>query len=267
MGEISDRKQQYYTEAVRHCEAKIDEILKNEKELLGKKPSGEEGAALQNLALAEEMFNLTSCYVLENKIYKTVFNKSSEDILTDSRKALFKGISLMENAVTNWVDVPFSDYEEKIGFIASLGIKKTYTLVRKMGFAIDLFKEEYGENPKWKWSFVDLDGRCAAIAKNVMNLKSLTVDLTLGSANYEFAFFYVKMVKNLLNQAAEKFRQKYELSSQRIEDFKRSIDFLNALKRLHIILNERSDAEEVKKTVEVWTYKLNTDMKKKKESL
>jgi hypothetical protein len=133
-----------------------------------------------------------------------------------------------------------------------------------MGLAIDMFKWEYGENSKWKWMFVDLDGRCAVIAKNSIDMRTLTADLALTADNYETTYYYVKMVKTLLNQSAEQFRQKYELSSQRPEDFERSVNFLNALKRLHLTLDERTEAEEIRKTIEVWNYKLNTDIRKKK---
>jgi hypothetical protein len=264
MAENSGGKQQYYAEAAKRCQAKINEILKKEKELLANAPADEQEAALRRLILAEDMFNLCSCYILENKIFKTVFNRSNEDILTESRKALFKGIAHMEDTVTNWVDEPFSEYADKIASIASVSTEKKYRLVRKMGLAIDLFKGEYEENSRWKWAFVDLDGRCAVIAKNIIDMRTLTSDLILTSDNYESTYFYVKMVKNMLAQAAELFRQKYELSSQRIEDFERSVNFLNALKRLHLALDERTETEEIKKTIEVWNSKLNTDIRKKK---
>ena len=44
--------------------------------------------------------------------------------------------------------------------------------MRKMGFTIDSLEDGYGDNSKWKWSFVDLEGRFAATAKNLLNLRT-----------------------------------------------------------------------------------------------
>jgi hypothetical protein len=43
------------------------------------------------------------------------------------------------------------------------------------------------------------------------------------------------------------------------------INFLAALRRVHIILGDREDVETVKKKIEIWSAKLESDMKKKEE--
>jgi DNA mismatch repair ATPase MutS len=75
------------------------------------------------------------------------------------------------------------------------------------------------------------------------------------------------MTKNLLARAAERYREKYELSNHAVEDFQQAIGFLNALRRIHVVLNERDEAEEIKKKTDVWTAKLKEDVRKKKAAL
>ncbi|MDR3337739.1 MAG: hypothetical protein LBT16_11090 [Treponema sp.] len=265
MAQTANENRQDYLEKIKPYQEEIARIQDKEKDILSHLSAFSEEAALQKLALADEMFNLTSCYMLENKIYQSIFNKQSEDMLNVSRKSLFKGIVYMEDIVTNLIDAPYSDYEDRVYALSGAGAEKVYSLVRKMGFTIDLLADEYGgDTSKWKWTFVDLEGRCAAVAKNVLDLRNILVNLDPRAPDYELTALYTRLVKKLLTQAAERFREKYEISSQRREDFLRGIDFLNALKRIHIILDERKEAEELKKTAEVWFQKLNKDMIKKK---
>jgi len=72
-------------------------------------------------------------------------------------------------------------------------------------------------------------------------------------------------MKKLLGQAADRYREKYELSTNRIDDFKMGLHFLNALKRVHMLLGDRSDAETIKKKADIWSAKLDVDMKKQEE--
>ena len=75
----------------------------------------------------------------------------------------------------------------------------------------------------------------------------------------------IELVKQLLQKAADKYREKYELSTRRIDDMKLAINYLKALKRLYITLNEKQNLEIIKKKIEVWNTKMEADLKKKEE--
>jgi hypothetical protein len=66
-------------------------------------------------------------------------------------------------------------------------------------------------------------------------------------------------------QAADRYREKYELSTNRIDDFKLAIAFLGALRRINALLGDRDEAETVKKKADIWAAKLEADQKKKEE--
>jgi len=65
--------------------------------------------------------------------------------------------------------------------------------------------------------------------------------------DYEVTIYHLRTIKRLLSQAADRYREKYELSTNRIDDFKLAINFLGALRRIHVLLSERDEAETVKK--------------------
>ena len=74
------------------------------------------------------------------------------------------------------------------------------------------------------------------------------------------------MIKKLLLQAADRYREKYELSTSRIDDFKMGINYLNSLRRIHALLGEKEGAETLKKKAEIWASKLEMDIKKQEEA-
>ena len=62
----------------------------------------------------------------------------------------------------------------------------------------------------------------------------------------------MQLVKKLLQQSADRYREKYELSTMRLDDIKKAILFLAAMKRLHALLGEVEEAEVVKKKMLTW---------------
>jgi hypothetical protein len=109
---------------------------------------------------------------------------------------------------------------------------------------------------------VELEGRYAAVAKNILDLKSTVANTDPRSPDYEPTVYHLRLIKKLLRQAADRYWQKYELSTHQIDDFKQGITFLGALRRLQVLMGDREDAELVKKKYEIWSAKLAADIKK-----
>ena len=113
---------------------------------------------------------------------------------------------------------------------------------------------------------MELEGRYAAGVKNLIDLKNAVANTDPRSPNYEPTMRHLQLIKKLLMQAADRYREKYELSTNRIDDFKMGINFLGALRRFHAVLGDRDDAETVKKKLDIWAAKLDADIKKNEES-
>ena len=262
MAKISIEEKNQYQEKIKPYRDKIVEIGAKEKSLLlaiQKEPSG---AAFKRLALVDEMLNLASYQIIISLVSQMRLKIKEENALNDGRKSLYKSIIYLEEVVSNYVDAPYADYEEKLQEIALLDAARRYQMVRKMGLSIELLENAYGDNTKWRWSFVELEGRFAAVAKNIMDLKSAVTNTDPRSPNYEPTVFHLRMIKKLLNQAADRYREKYELSTNRTDDFKLGISFLASLRRIHVLMGDKDEAETVKKKLEIWTAKLETDIKR-----
>jgi len=262
MAKISGQDRAQYLEKIKKYRTFIDASLDAEKEMLKDIQQNPEGAAFKRLSLAGEMLNLTSYYIAINGISQAVLKLRNEDALNEGRKSVYKSVIYLEQIVTSSVDAPYAEYEEGVKQIDALNAAKRYLLIRKMGLAIHLLENAYGENTKWKWSFVEIEGRFAAIAKNIIDLKNAVTNTDPRSPNYEPTVYHLRMIKKVLNQAADRYREKYELSTNRIDDFKQGINFLNALKRIHIVMGDKDDMDTIKKKLEIWSAKLETDIKR-----
>jgi hypothetical protein len=265
MAKISNEERHKYFEKIKVYKTAVDTILKQEQSLLLVIKKDPAGAVFKQLALVDAMLNLTSNYIIINGVSLSVLKVKNEDALNDGRKSVYKSVIYLEEVVSNFVDAPFSDYEEKLEAIQSVDAARRYLLVRKLGLTIKLLEDAYGDNTKWKWSFVELEGRYAAVAKNLLNLRNAVANTDPRSPDYEPTMYHLILVKKLLMQAADRYREKYELSTNRIDDFKQGITFLSALRRFHIVLGDRDEVETVKKKLDIWSAKLEADSKKQDE--
>jgi hypothetical protein len=262
MAKITSEERHQYEEKIKPYRDAIVEINSREKSLLLVMQKDPSNGAFRRLTLSEEMLNLASYQIIISLVSQSRLKTKEENSLNDGRKSLYKSIIYLEEVVSNYVDAPYSDYEDKLEEIASLDAARRYLLVRKMGLAIQLLEDAYGDNTKWRWSFVELEGRFAAVAKNILDLKNAVANIDPRSSNYEPTVYHLRMIKKLLMQAADRYREKYELSTNRIDDFKQGINFLNALRRVHVLMGDREDAETAKKKLEIWSAKLETDIKR-----
>ncbi len=265
MGKITAEARKSYADKVAEYKIAIAQGQAREKtlnELLSKDQSG---AGYKRLSLAEETLMIYSYTLLLNTLSVAMLGLRNEDWLSEARKVLYRAMKYLEDTVTPYIDVPFSDYESKLAEIADFTPDKRYLLLRKLGFAIQQLEEGFGETSKWKWSFVEIWAKYATIAKNMLNLKTLVQDMDMDSPYREATTDHLNLVKRLFQQSADRFREKYELVSSRPEDFNLAITYLSALKRLHAILGERDEVETLKKKIEIWNNKKEADAKKRDE--
>ena len=266
MSKISVEDRHQYFEKIKPYKSTIHSLLKEEEAVLQNIKKDSRGAAFKRLTLVDEMIFLASNYIILGGVSQSMLKLRNEEALNDGRKSLYKAVIYLEEVVSPLVDAPFSEYEERLAEIAPVDAKRRYGIIRKMGLAIQLLENSYGDNTKWKWAFVELEGRYAAVAKNIVDLKAAVANTDPRSPDYEPTVFHLRLIKRLLLQAADRYREKYELSTNRTDDFKMGIHFLDALRRVHALLGERGDAETIKKKTDIWSSKLEVDMKKQAES-
>jgi hypothetical protein len=254
-------KKRQYLKKIQSYNRLIDELLVKEEEILDTMKDDAGNYALERITLTEIMLNLASNYLVVNGVSQSILRIKNEDALNEGRKAVYKSVIYLEDTVSNFVDAAYSEYEEKLAGIEGLDAMRRYTLVRKMGLAIRLLEDAYGDNTKWKWSFVELEGRYAVVTKNLLDLKKAAASLDPHSPEYRPLTYHFRLSRRLLLQAADRYREKYELVTHNLDDFKTGILFLSALQRFLAQMGERSELEMVRKKYNIWIAKLETDSK------
>lgn len=259
MKKISKEAKRRYDDRIKEYRAKIEEISSICKELDTTIKTKPEEVNYERLKLSNENLNLLSYYLLMNSLSVSLLGIRNDGFLNEARKCCYKSIISLEEIVTPYVDSPFSDYEEGLQSIDRYLDKDRYKLICRLGYSIDSVKQGFGENSKWRWSFVELEGRFAAVTKNLINMKTFIAQLDPRVEGYSKRLAHLNLSQRLLQQTADRYREKYELSSLNLEDMRKALVFLSALKRIHILLGEVEKAEVVKKKIDVWKTKLESD--------
>lgn len=217
---------------------------------------------IKKLELLSLCMDIISYYVLLSDLSKVFTKVKSELYLNEARKYVFKALIYTEEVVSAYIDVPFSEYEERLKVIANFPDEQRLILMNKLGYSIDSVIDALGENSKWKWSYPEWKGRYAVVLKNFIDLKKYVAEFDPRSVGYQERFLMMRRAKSSLSEVADAYRQKYELTSQRIDDIKLALQYLGALKRIHAYLGENEDVEAVKKKYEVWKAKMEDDLRK-----
>jgi hypothetical protein len=262
---MDNAKQAEYAEKTATLNASVEQLLKETQDVETALRKGEiPEAEFMKIKLSISMLTLVSNYLAMNQISISIFKKVNENLLNEARKSFHRCLVYLEEVVTNIVDAPFSDYAEGLAKIEAVSPLQRYSLVEKIGQQLASLKEAYGKNSKWANALLEFDGRYAVVAKNLINLRDYFVNSDFESPHYEPTVRHVRKVRELLEQAADGYRKKYELSTKAIDDFQKGINYLSALKRLDIFTGDQESAVTNKKKIETWTAKMKADAEKQK---
>ena len=257
-------KKQRFLESVGELKKEIDKIQQKIKTL---DESKENSPEINKIKAASYYLDLVSVYCAMTDLSQTLLGYKNESYLDQARKSLYKAIILLEGVVSNIIDMPFSENSERLEKLEQLSDADRLKLANKIGYTISLLEDRYGEKSKWKWSFVELLGRYATIVKNMFDFRAYQAMNDPSIEGFDERYDLLVLIKELLLDASNKYREKYELTNHNPDDMKKAIDSLRALKRIHILLNEKNEIQSITKRIELWSQKLEADMKAKEMML
>jgi tetratricopeptide (TPR) repeat protein len=266
MSKVNVDARKRYLDVIQQYKKSIEEIQDRENLILQVIEKDSTGTEFKRLRLAEENLNILSYYVLMNELSVSLLGVKNEGFLNEARKIAYKAIIYFEQVVTNAIDLAWSEMEDKMAALSSFDYVQRWRLVVKTGFAIQSVMDGYGENTKWKWAFVELEARFATVVKNLLNWKTLFQDSDLNAEGYEVKRNHLNLALKLLEQSATRYRERYELSTLRSDDFKLAIRYLGALRQVHLALNHQAEVESIKKKIEIWEQKLESDQRRRSET-
>lgn len=262
MAKISESTRLEFAETIKPYQSKITAVLGKEKATINSINGGAPDSPYKKLMLCDDMIYIASLYMAQNSLSLKILDVKNNDALNEARKILYKAIIYLEELVTNFIDVPYVDLADNHAAIKDKSVNDRYYLIRKLGLSINLLEIAFGDNSKWKWSFVELKGRYAVVAKNLIDMRrAAKAYFDPRDEEYETTVLYIRLINKLLDSSAAGYRDKYELSTRRIDDMRNAIKFLLAKHKLALAIGDKNNAEEIKKKAIVWKDKMDSDQK------
>lgn len=266
MAKVKEEAKKKYFERIAPYRKKINELKDKERRIEAVLKGNDAGDPYKRLHMAEDNLTAASYYLVMNSLSVSLLGVKNETALNDAKKACSLAIIQFEKVFTDLIDVPFSDYEDFLKSTASFHEMKRYDLVRKAGLALSLVKDSFGEKSKWKWPMVELEARLAVIAKNNLDLKTLVQGMDPRSEGYRERIEFFNLTRKMLQKAADDYRLKYELVTNRADDFRKAISYLGTLKRLSMLLGRQNEAVNLKRKIEIWKKKMDSDHKLREDA-
>ena len=172
MAKLSPTKKAEFAEKSEPLKSKIEEFTKKIQEI---QKTINKDAALSNykrVIIANHQMNIITYYLQLSNLSLEVLGIRNETYLENARKLCYTFMSVLEQIVGNFIDVPFNEIKDQLDTISQLDDVKRLNLVKKINSTVTLVEEAFfGPTSKWKWSFVDLDARASALCKNLLNLE------------------------------------------------------------------------------------------------
>jgi len=258
------KNKEKYNEEITFLKKKLDDINQKIKDLEAKKGEGEN---LNKIKVSSHYIDLVSVYCAMTDLSQNLLGFKNVSFLDKGRKSLYKALIILENLVSNVIDISLGENFELLKNLNAINDEERLKYIKKIGYTISLLEDRYGEGSKWKWSFVEIEGRYAVVAKNLFDFRSYQRKNNPSIKGFNERYDNLLLIKDLLAKASKRYREKYELTNQSTEDMKKAIEYLRALKRINILCNEHNEVQNVSKRIDLWSQKFESDMKAKEKQI
>jgi len=252
-----------YNDEIKPLKAQSDEIEKKIREITLKKKSNPKLEPYYNLEIIAYLFKTIDIYIRMSNLSVNILGIKNNKSLDLAKSNFSKILQLMKEIVGDDVDRDsLKENEEYLERINRLNPRQLYDLAIKIDDTLNNLKNSMGEESKWKWFFVELQAKVAVITRNLINFSDILKYRDPREEFFRTRIEHLRFAKDLLEEAAKQYRTKYELSSKSREDLKKSIDILEALRKIHITMGEANEAEKLKTIIDAARLNLEADDKK-----
>jgi len=265
MGVTPEKKQLFLTKA-KEYKTVINKIEEDLSAMVTEQESAtEDQKPYYDFKVIDFYMNQITQYLGINQTAQNIMGIKNEESLDEARKLIFKILILIEKLTSTVIDLPLSDVDKEQKKFEQYTDDERYNLIQRLFFQIENIEEAYGNNSKWKLSFVEVKGRAACCARNFLDYKALKAKSDPRMEGYLSRKRLKEIVENSLVEAASEYRKKYEIAGHSQEDMKKAMDLLRAVGRLYILENNAKALDKIKKTLILWKRKMESDAKKQKK--
>ena len=120
MEKINETNRIELQETIKPYKTRIQEILRKEKTVLKAIRSGCDDIPGEKIMLCEDMIYVSSLYMAQNELSLKILEVKNNDALNEARKVLYRAIIYLEDLVSNFIDVSYSELAEKYEAISHI---------------------------------------------------------------------------------------------------------------------------------------------------
>lgn len=262
---ISKAQKVAFNDETKGIKKEIDDIKKHISELSSKKKKMTNITGYLNFEISLYLIKSVSLHIKMNELSVQMMGIKNSKFLESARAEFYKSLQTLEEIVGAEIDRGLTENDDFLVKIDRINPKQVLELSKGLLNMFFNLKNSFGEGTKWKWAFVELQGRIAVIIKNFAPFSEIG---RIRDPREEFFYDRQEMMqlsKDNLTEAAKQFRTKYELSGKARDDLKKSIDFLSALRKIHVLFKEDEDANKLKNTIDAAKQALEAEDKSKDE--
>lgn len=259
---LSKAEKTAYNEHIKHIKVELDETQKKLRDLALKRKKVPNLDSYYGIEMVMNHFEVIIQHIKMNDISLEMLQIKNESYLNEARKEFYKLIQVLEEILGSDIERTLSDNDKYLSKISSITPDILLEIVNRL---IDIFNKiisSLGENSKWKWSFVELYGRIAVINQNIISFTDIQKNRDPRKPYYKERQALLYICKDSLNEAAKQYRQKYELSTHVPGDLLKCIEFLSALRKIHVLFGEVDEAQKLQTTIDASKARLTAEEKK-----
>ncbi|MCL1865411.1 MAG: hypothetical protein FWF73_06325 [Spirochaetes bacterium] len=260
---ISKAQKAAYNDDIRTIKIKADEFEKKAKNLYNKKKNNHNLEPYYNLEIITYLMNTIELYLKMNDLSVNMLGIKNNKSLDMSKSNFSKILLLFKETVGDEVERDsLKENEDYLQRIDKINPRQILDLLIRLDTIFSNLRSKMGEESKWKWLFVELQAKLAVITRNCINFSDILKYRDPREQFFRDRNEHLRMAKNALEEAAKQYRTKYELSAKSREDLKKSIEMLEALRKIHFTLGESSEADQIKTTIDAAKFTLEASDKK-----
>jgi hypothetical protein len=261
---ISKAQKAAYNDDIKILQTDSNELEKRIREIVSKKKSKQNLEPYYNLEIVTYLMKTIDLYLQMSDLSLTMLGIKNSKSLDVAKSNFSKILQYMKETVGDEVDrESLKDNEDYLAKIDKLNPREILDLAYKLNETFTKLKDRMGEDSKWKWLFVELQSKVAMIIRNLINFSNLLKYRDPREQFFRDRREHLGLAKESLEEAAKQYRTKYEISSKSREDLKKSIEILEALRKVHVVMGESNDADKLKTTIDAAKQTLEAGDKKK----
>ncbi|TFH42942.1 MAG: hypothetical protein E4G96_02320 [Chrysiogenales bacterium] len=260
---VSKAERAAYNDEIKDIKREVDQIRKTLNEVATKKKKSPSLANYYNFEMASLRMDSIEGFVKMNDLSVEMLGLKNSGPLENARKEYYRVLQDMEDVVGQQVDRSLKENDEHLATVNRLSTAHILAFVKRMHRILETLKNRFGQDSKWKWSFVDLQARTAVIIKNITSFSEIARLRDPRSPYFYERRDLMQLCKDTLTEAARQYRTKYEMAGKARDDLKKSIDYLSALRKIHVLFGEEAEASKLKNILDAGKMTLEAEDREK----